>query len=1112
MTGVRSANPIFRVTTLKPNTNCIYTMHKSFLRSLVLAVVTALALTLSPSALAQLTSAGMSGLVRSTTGAPVAGANVTAVFGPTNATFTAVTNAEGRYNFRNIIVGGPYTITATADGYTGNPTSDVTTLLGVDIEVNITLAADIVQLEKFTVSGERNALDAGSSGSGSLISGQVLGSKPTSERSLADMVSASPLVTLRSTFGDREESQLTAVGQNNRFNSFQIDGSRINDLFGLNGTGLASFFNPLSLDTVEQISAQVAPYDVRQAGFTGASINVITKSGTNQFHGSVTSYFRGDSMFGQATQGYNAREYAATGTKFTPRLERRTLGATLGGPIWKDHLFFFLSYEDTKSTIAGRDPRFVPNATNSEDAIIARLNAISTAAGDAIDWGTPLTGSTSNVTTEEKISAKVDWQINADHRMSVRYTTTEGEVPQFGNYASTSLTVNGVASGGSISSPTGHFYSQTRKEETVAVRLNSQWNSSFSTEVKYAQTTQDQLTPLNTVAPMILITGLAGNDLVTGQAITNGGYVVGTEQFRHGNVINVDSKQMSATGDYTWRNFVFTGGFEREQTDFYNLFRQGSYGLVAYRNYADFLADANAVITRNVYDPAVRNVADVSDFATTGIFGQVKWDISPRLWINAGLRYEFAESSQPPPFNAAFLAATGFRNDGTVDGTNAFSPRIGFNLALDDTRTTQIRGGFGHFFGRAPWVIFSNSYGQTGVGSFTLQSSAGQLPTTLAGYLAQFDPANPIGTGTDNPTLTREVNWADDGIELPQAWRGNIALDRKLPFLDSKFTIELTHSIIDKALFITNENLLPTTKGADGRQRFAGNTSTLANRKYAGYLNLIRVSNTGIGESTYATVQWSRPMKNKWGFDLSYTRGRSTEAQAIGQTTAGGQFNRNVVFNQNVATEGRADFEIRDRVQFSLTREFEFIKRWKTTTSLYYEGRTGNPYSWVFGGDLNGDGVTFNDTVAVPDGPNDSRFDFSGMTTAQRDAFLAYVAGSELAAYAGGIAPKNAWYEPWVNRLDLKFLQDIPVRGPVKVQLFMDFVNFGSFISKKTFGYTEIAPFLSNDVFRTRTLTNATAYGADGRIRPTFTSNPAGFTIDNGMSRWRIQVGAKLIF
>lgn len=1087
-------------------------MQKSFIKSLAITALTALAVMLSPNALAQLTSTGMSGIVRSPGGAPVAGAKVTATFVPTNATFTAITNADGRYTFRNILVGGPYTITASAEGHNDTPVTDVTTLLGTDVEVNVTLSSDVVQLEKFTISGERNELDAGATGAGTLIGGQTLATKPSSERSLADMVSASPLVTLRSTFGDREESQLTAVGQNNRFNSFQIDGSRINDMFGLNGTGLASFFNPLSLDTVEQISAQVAPYDVRQAGFTGASINVITKSGTNEFHGSLTYYFRGDSVAGIALQGYNSREYEATGTKFTPRLERRTIGATFGGPIIKDKLFFFLSYEDTESTIAGRDARFIPNASNPESTILSRLDQIASAAGKDIDWGQPVTESTANTTVEEKISAKVDWQINANHRASVRYTTTEGEVPQFGNYASTSLTVNGVASGGAISAPTGHFYSQTRKEETIAARLNSQWNSNFSTEIKYAHTTQDQLTPLNTVGPMILITGLAGNDLVTGQSITNGGYVVGTEQFRHGNVINVDSDQMSATGDYTWRNFVFSGGFEREQTDFYNLFRQGSYGLVAYRNYADFLADTNAVITRNVYDPNVRDVADVSDLATTGIFGQVKWDINTRLWITAGLRYEFVESSEPPPYNAKFFTDTGFRNDGTVDGTSSLSPRVGFNLALDDTRTTQIRGGIGHFFGRAPWVIFSNSYGQTGVGSFTLQSAQGQLPTSLGGYLAQFDPANPIGTGVDNPNLQREVNWVDNGIELPQSWRGNLAIDRKLSFLDSQVTLEVVHSVTDQALFVTNENLRPTTVGADGRQLFAGNPSTAANRKYIDYLNLIRVQNTGIGESTYFTAQWSRPMKNKWAFDLAYTRGKATEAQAIGQTTAGGQFNRNVVFNQNVATEGRADFEIRDRVQLTLAREFEFVKNWKTTTSLYYEGRTGNPYSWVFGGDLNLDGVTFNDTVAVPSGIDDSRFDFSLMPVAQRDAFLAYVASSELAKYAGGIAPKNAWYEPWVNRLDLKFMQNVPIRGSAKLQLFFDFVNFGAFLSKDFFGYTEIAPFLSNDVFRTRTLTNATTYGPDGRIRPTFTSAPAGFTIDNGMSRWRVQLGAKLQF
>jgi len=272
------------------------------------------------------------------------------------------------------------------------------------------------------------------------------------------------------------------------------------------------------------------------------------------------------------------------------------------------------------------------------------------------------------------------------------------------------------------------------------------------------------------------------------------------------------------------------------------------------------------------------------------------------------------------------------------------------------------------------------------------------------------------------------------------------------------------------------------------------------------------VQNASVGESTYFNVQWSRPLQNKWGYDFTYTRGRSTEAQAIGQTTAGGQWNRNVVFNQNTVTKGTSDFEIKDRVQLNLIRQFEVIRKWRTTASLYYEGRTGNPYSWVFGGDLNGDGVSFNDTVAVPSGVGDARFDFSGMTTEQRDAFLAYVRGSELSGFAGGIAPKNAFLEPWVNRLDLKFIQEVPLAGPVRLQLFLDFVNFGSFLSKKMFGYTEVAPFIQNGVFRTRTLTNATSYGPDGRIRPTFTSLPAGFNIDNGMSRWRIQLGAKLTF
>jgi len=1080
------------------------------MKRLLTVLATAFALAFSPGAFAQLTTTGLTGFVRDTDGAPVRGATVTAVYTPTNATFNAITSDSGRYSFRGLPPGGPYTISANSPGYSGEPATNVYTQLGTDVDVGLTIKSDVVTLERFIATASRSDLDSSATGSGILLSSERLGNKPTSERSLADMISASPLVSLRDTFGDREESQITAVGQNNRYNSIQIDGSRINDLFGLNATGLASFFNPLSLDTIEQLAVQISPYDVRQAGFTGASINAVTKSGTNTFKGSVYTYFRGDELFGVKLQGPNYRALAQTGTKFTPRLERSTWGATLGGPIIKDKLFFFVNYEKFESTIAGRDIDFQPA---DEPQILARLNAISTASGKTINWGNSVTGQTANVSKDEKITAKVDWQINADHRFSVRYTTTEGEVPQFGQFSSNSLNLNGV-NGGVQRTPDGHFYSQTREEKTIAATLNSRWTPNFSTEVKYSTTSQEQLTPLNTVAPMILIAGVSGVDLRSNTATTNGAYVAGTEQFRHGNVISVDSDQLSLTGDYRWRDFVFTGGYEREQTDFYNLFRNGSYGTVAYRTYADFLADTNAVIRRNAVDLSVRNIADISNMATNGIFAQARWDYSNRLNFTFGLRYEFVESAIPPA-NAALRTATGFDNSGSLDGSSSLSPRAGFNLALDDDRRTQIRGGFGHFFGRAPWVIFSNSWNSPGVGNFTLDSAQNQLPTSLTDYLRNnFDPANPIGTGTDNPTLRREVNFIDNGTELPQSWRGNLAVERKLDFLNSYLTVEIVHSLVDQALFLTNENLRATTVGADGRQRFAGNPGTTANALYSGFTNLIRVRNTGAGESTYTTLQWARPLRNKWGFDLSYTRGKSTEAQPIGQTTAGGQWFRNAIFNQNTVEEGTSDFQIKDRLQLSLTRQFEFIKDWRTTATLYYEGRSGNPYSWVFGGDLNGDGISANDLVAVPSGANDSRFDFSGMTTAQRDALLAFVDRSELARYAGGVAPKNAFTEPWVNRLDLKLVQDVPLRfRNAKLQLYFDFINLGAFLSESTFGYFETISG-PNGVFRTRNLTNSTSYGTDGRIRPTytFTSDPFGASINDGMSRWRIQLGAKVLF
>lgn len=1064
---------------------------------------------------AQMTTAGMTGRVRGADGKPVAGATVTAVHTPTNASYTATTNADGRYYFRGLPVGGPFSVSTSAPGHAPETVRDVTTQLGTDVDIDIALtSSSVTTMEKFTVSAERDALDSSVTGAGSFMTSEQLAAKPTTQRSLADVISASPLVTLRAMSGDREEAQISAVGQNARFNSIMIDGARINDQFGLNFTGLASFFNPLSLDTIEQLTVSISPYDVRQSGFTGAAINAVTKSGTNRFSGSAYYMFSGDELFGLQMQGEDVQTRATQGRKVVQKTERTTWGATLGGPILKDRLFFFLSYEKFERLSPPNNPGFTPLASEIA-AIQSRFAAINTGAGRTIDFGQP-GGIAQNLTEDEKKLAKIDWQLNADHRLSVRYSTTEGQLPQYGSFTATTGArgVNSTPSGPGFAFDS-YFYQQERKEEVTAAQFVSQWSPNFKTELKFSTTDQEQLTPTNSALPLINILNVNGVDQA-GRP-TTGLVFLGTEFSRHGNQILVDTKSYSAIGEYFWNNFVFSGGFDREESDFYNLFRAGSYGQFDFNGTAGFTSGTVAAFNRAMYDPALRPAADLSDFAVSGIFGQARWDISPRLSLTAGLRVDLTESDSRPLFNQRLFDQTGFRNDGTIDGVEVLSPRFGFNWSATEDRKVQVRGGVGHFLGRSPWVFFSNSYNQLGVGTFTTATP----PASLESYLRNdFDPANPIGSGPDTGVNDREVDWTDDKIKLPSVWRGNLALDFRLPVLDTTATIEAIQTYNDKSFFIRNENLRQIGVGADGRPRFAGSPSASNNATtalYPDFLNLYHIKNiNGVGESRYISLSLYRPLRNRWSYSFAYTRGNSRDAQVWGSTTAGSQWGRNAVFAQNQVVESRSDFEVRDRVQVTYTREFNFLKGRKdakTLVSLYYEGRSGNPYSWVYSNDMNGDSLANNDLVAVPTDANDPRFNFSGMSAEALNNYFAFLRESGLAKYAGGYAPRNSEDQPWVNRLDLKLSQEIPLYKPFHLEVFADFTNFGSFLSESLFNYHERTTLVESDTFWRRSIGQAT-YDANGRIQLASATalNPTGFVYDNPQSRWRIQVGARLKF
>jgi hypothetical protein len=1086
-------------------------MQKSFLKSLVFALTAALAALVAPTALAQVTTSGMTGVVRSSDGKAVGGATVVAVHNPTNASFSAKTNADGRYYFRGLPVGGPYTVTATADGLNTEPVTDVETELGSDKSVNIIMNSSVLKLEKYVVSADKNAFDPSVQGSAFVYTRDQLEAKPTTQRSFADLVASSPQVTLRSLSGDREEAQITALGQNNRYNSIMLDGNRLNDQFGLNATGLASFFNPISLDAIEQYNVLTSTTDLRYSGFTGATVNFVTKSGTNQFHGAASYIFTGDHLAGYQMQGPDARTLFQSGVKFVPHLEKTTKTLTLSGPIWKDHIFFLINWEKLER-IGAPNSAGMPGVDAGDLATItSRIAQIS-----KVNYGS-IGGNANSIANEEKKLVKLDWQISSQHRATLRYSTAEGQVPQFGSFTSTSfgsgLNNNGAFAnlvGGATTAFDSHFYAQQRKEKSLSAQVVSNWTSDLSTTLKWSEVKQDQFTPVAVTGPEIDIFGVHGTNQA-GASVSNGVVVLGTERFRHGNQIKVDTKNYAASADYRKGNVTYTAGFDMEDNSYFNLFRQFSYGVFNYATPADFANDLPRFFQRNFTDLALKgSYADVSQYTQTGMFAEAKWDVNTKLNVSGGLRYDTSSSNTRPVLNQQFLTDTGMRNDGTLDGATDISPRFGFNYSVDDERKTQIRGSLGYYVGRAPWVFWSNSYGNTGSGTF---SSLALPAGGLTGYLANnFDPANPMGTATQTGSSRAEIDLNDDGMHMPSLWRATLGVDHKLELLNSKLSLDIAYSRNDHTLFITNDNLRVKGTAADGRVYFAGNPSTAANARYANYTNIFHLHNVKAGESTYVTLAWDRPMKNNWAFNLAYTRGKSTEAQASGQTTASGYWQRNAVFNQGSVETGTSDFEIKDRVQGSLSRRFELIHRFPTTVSLYYEGRSGTPFSYAYSNDMNQDGMSGNDLVAVPNGPTDSRFDFTGMSQAQMDAMFAYLQSTGLSKYAGGYAPKNSFYQPWQNRLDFKLRQTIPLHWNAKLELFADFTNFGNFISKSLFNYVERAPSTVNDVFDRVLLGTATIDNTTGKVKVGSWATPTGMLIDNVMSRWRIQVGATLKF
>ncbi|MGI8561467.1 MAG: TonB-dependent receptor [Luteimonas sp.] len=1047
---------------------------------------------------AQNTSAGVNGQVLGADGQPVIGAEVTIVHTESGTVSRAVTDASGRYNARGLRVGGPYTITVNKAGAGSSSQDGVFLNLDQVSQVNVALNADITTLgtvQAIAVGGS-DVFSSEKVGAGTNISREEIEGFFSLNRDLQDYARLDPRISQT----DKERGEISAGGQNTRYNTITIDRVSTNDTFGLESNNLPTNRQPISIDAIQEVQVNITNYGVTQKGYTGANINAVTKSGTNNFTGSAYYIYRDSDWVGD---GANDRP-------FTGFNKDTTYGGTLGGPIVKDRLFFFANYEKSELTAPGGDSGPVgSNAPNIVGNItLANVAAVQAAAsGFGLEAGQLAAGGGTRTTSENGL-LKVDWNLSDDHRALFRVNRTEQDdaiLPGFGTR---------------FFSLSSYWYNQQKEFTNYVAELFSDWSTNFSTEASVAYRDYTSAPRLFAQQPQVQVD--FGNQNLR----------FGTEQFRHANQLDTETLTGFFAGNYYWGDHVLKAGVDYERNDIFNLFVESFFGNYRFSSLANFQNGVYSNYALRI--PTSGNLIDAAaqaEFANVGLFVQDTWNITPNLTLQAGLRYDTLDVSNRPLFNAAASGAFGFRNDQTPDGKSLLQPRVGFNYTFDSERPTQLRGGFGLFQGAAANVWLVNPYTNDGqsITVFGCGSSFG-FSNSCTGAPA-FNPANQPRIGS----ARADVDFLHPDLEQPAVWKANLAFDHELPWWDMVAGAEVVLTRVDKGIYYQHLNLgAPTAAGAqDGRQLFWGTTApgsynagngtfnggarSKANRAYRDVL-LATPTDKGGGENV--TLSLSRPMgrDDNWSWSLAYSYTDATDVSPLTSSRSISNWNSRATFNPNEDVSARSNYLVRDRFIGTLRFKDQFFGDNDTEISMFYEGRSGKPYSWTFGNDMNGDGSAGNDLLYIPTGPGDVLFRGGA---AEEALFWDYVTRRpELLAARGSVLDRSSGESPWVNTFDVRVRQEIPsfFEGH-KAEVVLDIFNIGNLINKDWGQIEEI--FFQSNGGQARSFVNfagvdpATGKYVYALIRDSSGNfNPEDFGLRDrrGESRWAAQVTLRYKF
>lgn len=1070
------------------------------------------ALLIAASAFSQgVTTSSIGGKVTDASEEPLLGANVVALHVPSGSVYGAITDFDGFYRIPNMRVGGPYKITVSYVGFNEFVRENVYLNLGQTERINLTMSESSTALDEVVVTAVNDGFSSNRTGSSTNVSQRDINTLPSASRSIADFVRITPQAQI--TEGN-DGFSISLAGQNNRYNAVYIDGAANNDVFGLAGSGTnggQTGVNPFSVDAIASFQVNIAPFDVRQSGFSGGSINAVTRSGTNDWEGSVYGFVRNQSLVGKTPTSLVENDDEREGVDDFTAL---TYGMRVGGPLIEDKLFLFLNYERQD------DETPQPFNINNYDgrSSQADLDGLSNFLQSTYGYNPGIFDNNTRTLESNKVTVKLDWNINENHKLSLRHGYVQGDNLEARNSGDRNIGfLNGSES----------FLTTTN---STALELNSTFGNKFSNNLIVTHTSvRDDRDPLGDPFPTV--------------DIQDGGGTIsfGSEPFSTANLLNTDLTTITNNFEIYAGKHTVTLGANLEFANIKNLFFAYNYGDYTFEDQFNddgdllssglnqFLTGQDADVYQHGYSLVGTGVtgdesAGSADFKTfqAGFYVQDDIQLSDNFKATLGARIDipyWRDGAVNDDFNnrtIPLLEAQGKDLQGAkvgqgVQGIAHFAPRVGFNWDVNGDRTTQVRGGMGIFTSRLPLVWPGGTYNNNGItGGFNFEF--GQ--PFVADINNQFeDPAPGSGNVGGN------IDLIAGEFKLPQVIKYNIAIDQKLPIWGLIGSVDFLYTDVITDIYYENLNLgapVGNYAGADNRP-FYNRSDEIDDT----YQRIILASNTGGGNATNLTFSLRKPFENGFSGTVSYAYGESNKvfdgtssqnsSQWRGIQTVNGK-------NSDIPVS-RSDFAAGNRYLANVSYELAWNDNVKTTVGLFYEGSQSSPFSFTYreGRDLLNDDSRDNALMYIPQ--NASEIVFSGDAAEQAeqyarlDTFINSI--DYLKENRGKYAERNAVRGPWSHILDLKLLQDFSMDFGNKKHTFQisaDIFNFTNMLNKdwgqRNFVFSNVSPLQTVSTGSTPVFTIN-----DGDVNPDGTPNINQVNDSNFQSsRWQAQLGLRYIF